>query len=122
MTALRSELDPQSPSSRATPTAMRALVADLRAKLDAAIRKAAATRRARRHTARGKLLPRDRVDALLDPGTPFLELSPLAAHGMYGGDVAVAPASITGIGRVTGRECVDRRQRRHRQGRHLLSR
>ncbi len=58
-----------------------------------------------RHTARGKLLPRERVDALLDPGSPFLELSPLAAHGMYGGE-APAAGIITGIGRVAGREVV----------------
>ncbi len=58
-----------------------------------------------RHTARGKLLPRDRVRKLIDPGSPFLELSPLAAHGLYEGDVAGA-GLITGIGRVSGRECV----------------
>ncbi len=58
-----------------------------------------------RHTDRGKLLPRDRVDTLLDPGSPFLELSPLAAHGMYDGD-APAAGIITGIGRVAGREVV----------------
>ncbi|MFD0851337.1 carboxyl transferase domain-containing protein, partial [Actinomadura adrarensis] len=55
--------------------------------------------------ARGKLLPRDRVDALLDPGSPFLELSPLAAHGMYDGE-APGAGIITGIGRIAGRECV----------------
>ena len=59
----------------------------------------------KRHTARGKLLARDRVDLLLDPGTPFLELSPLAAHGLYGGEVPAA-GIVTGIGRVSGRECV----------------
>ena len=58
-----------------------------------------------RHVERGKLLPRERVDALLDPGSPFLELSPLAAHGLYDGD-APAAGIITGIGRVSGRECV----------------
>jgi 3-methylcrotonyl-CoA carboxylase beta subunit len=58
-----------------------------------------------RHVSRGKLLPRDRVDALLDVGSPFLELSPLAANGMYGGD-APAAGIITGIGRVAGRRCV----------------
>src|SRR6187397_2258296 len=58
-----------------------------------------------RHVSRGKLLPRDRVDALLDAGSPFLELSPLAANGMYGGD-APAAGIITGIGRVAGRRCV----------------
>ncbi len=55
-----------------------------------------------RHEARGKLLPRERIDRLLDPGSPFLELSPLAAHGMYEGD-APAAGIITGIGRVHGR-------------------
>src|SRR6266536_2032410 len=58
-----------------------------------------------RHLERRKLLARERVNLLLDPGTPFLELSPLAAHGMYGGDVHSA-SIITGIGRVSGRECV----------------
>jgi 3-methylcrotonyl-CoA carboxylase beta subunit len=65
----------------------------------------------RRHTDRGKLLVRDRVDRLLDPGSPFLELSPLAAYGMYGSgegdDFAVPSAGIvTGIGRISGRECL----------------
>src|SRR6478672_13641937 len=59
----------------------------------------------KKHTDRGKLLARDRVDALLDPGSPFLELSALAATGMY--DDAVPSAGIvTGVGRVSGRECV----------------
>jgi 3-methylcrotonyl-CoA carboxylase beta subunit len=58
-----------------------------------------------RHVSRGKLLPRERVDALLDPGSPFLELSPLAAHGLYD-DEAPAAGIITGIGRVSGREVV----------------
>lgn len=58
-----------------------------------------------RHVERGKLLPRDRVDALLDPGSPFLELSALAANGLYE-DEAPAAGIITGIGRVSGRECV----------------
>ena len=59
----------------------------------------------KKHVARGKLLPRDRVMALIDPGSPFLELSPLAAHGMYGEPINGASV-ITGIGRVSGRECV----------------
>ncbi len=59
----------------------------------------------KRHLDRGKLLPRDRVHALLDPGTPFLELSQLAAHGLYGDEVPAA-GIITGVGRVSGRECV----------------
>ncbi len=58
-----------------------------------------------RHTDRGKLLVRDRVDRLLDPGSPFLELAPLAAYGMYDDDVPAA-GIVCGIGRVSGRECV----------------
>ena len=81
-----------------------ALVAELRERLATASR--GGPERAReRHTARGKLLPRDRVDDLLDAGSPFLELSPLAANGMYGGE-APAAGIITGVGRVCGRECV----------------
>src|SRR6266481_10449 len=59
----------------------------------------------RRHTGRGKLLPRERIARLLDPGTPFLELSPLAAHGCYD-DEAPGAGIVTGIGRIAGRECV----------------
>jgi 3-methylcrotonyl-CoA carboxylase beta subunit len=81
-----------------------ALVDDLRARLDAAALGGPAKAR-ERHIARGKLLPRQRVDQLLDPGSPFLELSPLAATGMYGDDSPGA-GIITGIGRVSGRECV----------------
>ncbi|MBW8749886.1 MAG: methylcrotonoyl-CoA carboxylase [Propionibacteriales bacterium] len=86
---------------------MRDLVAQLRERL-AVVRQGGSESARRKHTDRGKLLPRDRVDALLDPGSPFLELSPLAAYGMYGDeDFAVPSASIvTGIGRVSGRECV----------------
>lgn len=81
-----------------------ALVAELRDRVDRAGR--GGSERAReRHVARGKLLPRDRVDTLLDPGSPFLELSPLAADGMYG-DEAPGAGIITGVGRVSGRECV----------------
>jgi len=84
--------------------AHRELVADLRAKLAAA--RLGGPERARvRHVERGKLLPRDRVDDLVDPSSPFLELSPLAANGMYG-DEAPGAGIITGVGRVSGRECV----------------
>src|SRR6188768_3254532 len=83
---------------------MRELVADLRERLEVARRGGSESSR-ERHTSRGKLLVRERVDRLLDPGSPFLELSPLAATGMY--DDAVPSAGIvTGIGRVSGRECV----------------
>src|SRR5437868_10763099 len=81
-----------------------ALATELREQIDRASR--GGPERAReRHVARGKLLPRDRVDTLLDPGSPFLELSPLAANGLYD-DEAPAAGIITGIGRVSGRECV----------------
>jgi 3-methylcrotonyl-CoA carboxylase beta subunit len=86
---------------------MRALVDELRQRL-AAVRQDGAGGSAsarRRHLDRGKLLVRDRVDRLLDPGSPFLELSPLAAHGMYD-DAVPAAGIVTGVGRVSGRECV----------------
>ena len=104
MTALASAIDPQSADFARNAEAMKALVADLRAKLDAAMQGGSEEARAR-HAARGKLLARERINLLLDPGTPFLEFSPLAAYGMYGGDVHSA-SLITGIGRVSGRECV----------------
>jgi len=81
-----------------------ALAAELRNRL-AGARLGGPERSRERHLARGKLLPRDRVDALTDPGSPFLELSPLAADGLYDGD-APAAGIITGVGRVSGRECV----------------
>ncbi|MCR6732815.1 MAG: methylcrotonoyl-CoA carboxylase [Afipia sp.] len=83
---------------------MRALVADLKDKLAQVAGGGGEVSRAK-HTARGKMLARERVDLLIDPGTAFLEFSPMAAYGLYGG--AVHSASIvTGIGRVAGRECV----------------
>src|SRR5687768_16548930 len=86
------------------------LVAELRERL-ARARQGGSESARRKHTDRGKLLVRDRVDLLLDPGSPFLELSPLAAFGMYGAgagdDYAVPSAGVVGgIGRVAGRECV----------------
>ncbi|MCB0965501.1 MAG: acyl-CoA carboxylase subunit beta [Ilumatobacter sp.] len=80
------------------------LVADLRAVTETA-RLGGSERSRQRHVERGKLLPRDRVDGVLDPGTPFLELSGLAAHGMYD-DEAPAAGIITGVGQVSGRRCV----------------
>ncbi|TWH41885.1 3-methylcrotonyl-CoA carboxylase beta subunit, partial [Rhodococcus rhodochrous J38] len=80
------------------------LVTELRERLAAAA--LGGSEKAReRHVARGKLLPRDRVDELLDTGSPFLELSPLAANGMYD-DECPGAGMIAGIGRVAGRECV----------------
>ncbi|HET6963366.1 MAG TPA: carboxyl transferase domain-containing protein, partial [Acidimicrobiales bacterium] len=81
-----------------------ALAAELRQRLGAAAAGGSDASR-RRHLSRGKLLTRDRVETLLDPGSPFLELSPLAANGMYG-DECPAAGIITGVGRVAGRRCV----------------
>jgi 3-methylcrotonyl-CoA carboxylase beta subunit len=102
--ALSSAADPASDSYRANRQAHAALSAALREKL-AAARLGGGERSRARHLARGKLLPRDRVDGLLDPGSPFLELAPLAADGMYDGQ-APAAGVIAGIGRVSGREVV----------------
>jgi 3-methylcrotonyl-CoA carboxylase beta subunit len=104
MSVLPSEVDRQSRDFAANHDAMRALVSDLREKLAAAANGGGDLAHAK-HTARGKLLARDRIDLLIDPGTAFLELSPLAAYGMYGGDVHSASV-VTGIGRVQGRECM----------------
>ncbi|WP_030418332.1 MULTISPECIES: carboxyl transferase domain-containing protein [unclassified Streptomyces] len=101
---LTTAADPASESFRANEEAHRALVEELRGKL-AAARLGGGERARARHTARGKLLPRDRVDTLLDAGSPFLELAPLAADGLYDGQ-APAAGVIAGIGRVGGRECV----------------
>ncbi|HSE10461.1 MAG TPA: carboxyl transferase domain-containing protein [Nocardioidaceae bacterium] len=92
---------------------MKALVDDLRERL-AAARKGGSEAARKKHLDRGKLLARDRIDQLLDPGSPFLELSALAATGMYGakdasgGEADPVPSAgiVTGIGRVSGRECV----------------
>jgi 3-methylcrotonyl-CoA carboxylase beta subunit len=104
MTILTTSLDRRSEGFAANAAAMRGLVEDLREKV-AAIREGGGEAARRRHLARGKLLPRERVRALLDPGSPFLELSQLAAFGMYDGEVPAA-GIVTGIGRIMGRECV----------------
>ncbi|CAN5367810.1 carboxyl transferase domain-containing protein [soil metagenome] len=101
---LRSAADPSSDGYRRNAEHHAGLAADLRDKL-AAVRRGGGDRARERHTSRGKLLPRERVDALCDAGSPFLELSPLAAHGMYD-DEAPAAGIITGVGRVAGREVV----------------
>ncbi|HYF60058.1 MAG TPA: carboxyl transferase domain-containing protein [Burkholderiaceae bacterium] len=104
MHPIESRLDTRSDDFQANARAMGALVEDLRATLARAARGGGDAARAK-HVARGKLPPRDRVDQLLDPGSPFLELSPLAAHGMYD-DEAPCAGIITGIGRIAGVECV----------------
>ncbi len=104
VSTIESSLSARSADFQANTAAMRALVADLRARVAAAALGGSGAARSR-HTARGKLLPRERVRELLDPGAPFLELSQLAAGGMYG-DEAPGGGLITGVGRVAGRECV----------------
>ncbi|HEV2818932.1 MAG TPA: carboxyl transferase domain-containing protein, partial [Solirubrobacteraceae bacterium] len=95
---------PSSEAFAANEAAHAALAADLRAQLER-VRAGGGAKAARRHVERGKLLPRERVERLLDRGSPFLELSPLAAHGLYDG-AAPGAGIITGIGRVAGREVV----------------
>jgi len=101
---LGTSADPSSESYARNEKTHRELVGDLHERLVVAAR--GGTDRARaRHAERGKMLPRERVDALVDPASPFLELSPLAATGMYD-DEAPAAGIITGVGRVSGREAV----------------
>jgi 3-methylcrotonyl-CoA carboxylase beta subunit len=101
---LTTRLDRNDPEFQANLAALDELVDHLRTET-ATARLGGPIASRERHAARGKLLPRERVDAVLDPGSPFLELSPLAAHGMYGGE-APAAGIITGIGSVAGRLCV----------------
>src|SRR6185437_6356381 len=102
MAILRTNLDLTSPESERNRAAWVQLASELRERRAAAA--LGGPERARvRHLARGKLLPRDRVMRLLDPGSPFLEIAPLAAFGMYEGDIHGA-GIIAGIGRVEGRE------------------
>ena len=104
VTVLQTALDRRSPEFRANAERMAGLVETLRRTVATASLGGNEASRTR-HTGRGKLLPRDRVHTLLDPASPFLELSQLAAHGLYGGEVPGA-GLITGIGRVSGRECM----------------
>jgi 3-methylcrotonyl-CoA carboxylase beta subunit len=101
---LHSSIDPTSQEFARNAEVMRGLVAELREKLNQVAGGGGKVSRAR-HTSRGKMLARQRVDLLVDPGTAFLELSPLAANGLYGGDVHSA-SIITGVGRISGRECI----------------
>jgi 3-methylcrotonyl-CoA carboxylase beta subunit len=104
MSVLVSRVNPRADEFRANAEAMRTLVEDLQRQVHK-IKQGGGERSRERHLARGKLLPRERIRRLLDPGSPFLELSQLAAFGMYGDEVPAA-GIITGIGRVMGRECV----------------
>lgn len=102
MPKLSTSVNPDSAAFKANAAHMQELVADLQAKV-ATIAKGGSERSRERHIARGKLLPRERVERLLDPGTPFLEFSQMAAYECYEDDVPGA-SIITGIGRVSGRE------------------
>ncbi|MEO8080037.1 MAG: carboxyl transferase domain-containing protein, partial [Caldimonas sp.] len=102
MPALKSRIDTRSEEFLANAAYLEAQVVDLREKT-AAIANGTDAKSRERHVARGKLLPRDRVDGLLDPGSPFLEIGQLAAYGMYDGE-APAAGMIAGIGRVHGQE------------------
>eukprot|EP01036_Dinobryon_divergens_P040316 gene40316-53287_t len=104
MSTLETQLNARSADFQANAAAMRAVVDDLRAQVAKSTFGGGEAARAK-HTKRGKLLPRDRVQMLLDPGTPFLEVAPLAALNMYNND---APSSgvIVGIGRVSGVDCM----------------
>jgi 3-methylcrotonyl-CoA carboxylase beta subunit len=110
MPVLQTQLNARSADFRANAEAMRVVVADLRATV-ARIALGGPESARQKHLARGKLLPRERVNALIDPGSPFVELSQLAAYGMYGGSAdnpfeVPAASLITGIGRVNGVECM----------------
>jgi 3-methylcrotonyl-CoA carboxylase beta subunit len=104
MTAFKSDIDPASDEFKTNAAAMTVVVEDLRA-LSAKIALGGSPSAREKHTARGKLLPRDRVAGLIDPGSPFLEFSALAAHKVYH-DAVPAAGLITGIGRINGNECV----------------
>ena len=109
MSVLSSQLRVRDPEFQSNVSSMQALVDDLRAKVaQVALGGGAAARD--KHTRRGKLLPRERVQRLLDPGTPFLEIAPLAALGMYperdGADSAPGAGLVCGIGRISGVECM----------------
>src|SRR6267378_622551 len=104
MTVLSSQIDTRSDTFKKNAEAMRALVADLKSRTEK-VRLGGGEDSRQRHVSRGKLLPRERVRALLDPGSPFLELSTLAALDMYDNE-APGAGVVTGIGRVSGVECV----------------
>ena len=104
MSTIETKVNNRSEEFLANAAQMQGLVEDLEETV-AGVRKGGGEKYQQRHLSRGKLLPRDRVNALVDPGSPFLELSQLAAHGLYGGDIAAA-GIVTGIGRVAGQECM----------------
>ncbi|MBY0421797.1 MAG: acyl-CoA carboxylase subunit beta [Parvularculaceae bacterium] len=104
MPVITSKVDPQSDGFRANAAALRALVDQLRSN-HAKVAEGGGAKNAERHRVRGKLLARERVERLLDPGAPFLEIGAFAAWEMYSGDVASA-GMVAGVGRISGVECM----------------
>ena len=104
MPALKSRIDTRSEDFKSNAAFLQSQVDDLHARA-AEIALGGDAKSRERHAARGKLLPRERVDGLLDPGSPFLEIGQLAAYGMYDGE-APAAGMIAGIGRIHGQECM----------------
>ncbi|MDQ2970315.1 MAG: methylcrotonoyl-CoA carboxylase, partial [Acidobacteriota bacterium] len=102
MVPLLSHLDTSSPEYQANARSMEQLVSNLRREIETARRGGSGRDR---HADQKKMFVRDRIDALLDPGSPFLEVAPLAAHGMYGGE-APGAGLVAGIGRISGREAM----------------
>ena len=104
MPVIASQIDTRSPEFLENRAHLQGLVDELQQRL-ARVAQGGGEKARARHTERGKLLPRERIAALLDPGSPFLELAPLAAEGMYD-DAAPGAGMIAGIGRVAGIEVV----------------
>ncbi|HUP83325.1 MAG TPA: carboxyl transferase domain-containing protein, partial [Candidatus Limnocylindria bacterium] len=102
MDVIETQIDPRSEQFRANQTRLMALVAELRERT-ATVKRGGGERSVQRQREQGKLPVRERIDGLLDPGSPFLELSPLAAWDLYDGD-APGAGMVTGVGRVSGRE------------------
>jgi 3-methylcrotonyl-CoA carboxylase beta subunit len=105
MSVIESRINPRSEEYESNAAAMAELVGELRDKA-ARIALGGSERAREKHLARGKLLPRERIDRLVDPGSPFLEIGQFAGYGMYGDDEVAAGGLIAGIGRVCGQECV----------------
>ncbi|MFL5642132.1 MAG: carboxyl transferase domain-containing protein, partial [Chloroflexota bacterium] len=107
MAVLRTRLDPEAADVRANHVSMESLVAGLRSRQEALAQGGAGgdDRSIERHRERGKLPVRERIERLIDPGSAFLELSPLAANGLYDDD-APGAGIVTGVGRVEGTTCV----------------
>ena len=105
MNIIKSEINSRSNEFMENSEHMQGIVQDLLALIER-IKQGGGERYQQRHKARGKLLVRERIDGLIDPGSPFLEFSQLAAHEMYGKDNVPAAGIITGIGRIEGQECI----------------